>query len=45
MTRSLGTMPESAMRAPIAENAMEVAKMDESEGNGLYYVRFIKNYS
>ena len=29
-------MPESVMRAPIAENAMEAAQMDEFEGNGLF---------
>ena len=27
------------MRAPIAENAMEVVQMDEFEGNGLYWHR------
>ena len=29
-------MPESAIRAPIVEDAMEVAQMDEFEGNGLF---------
>ena len=29
-------MQESAMRAPIVENAMEAVQMDEFEGNGLF---------